>query len=73
MIATVIASHFQVTTDCGARALSMMLLVMKMMMIFPTLGFPFLIGLRLPTAGQTATRLTSTMAWFLRPLSNVPI
>ena len=35
--------------------------------------FPFLIGLRLPTAGQTAARLTSTMAWFLRPLSNVPI
>ena len=34
-----IASHFQITTDCGARALSRMLLVM--MMIFLTLGFPF--------------------------------
>ena len=38
-VATMIASHFQITMDCGARALSRMLLVM--MMIFLTLGFPF--------------------------------
>ena len=37
-----IALHFQMTTDCGARALSMMLLVMMMMvMIFPNLGVLF--------------------------------
>ena len=37
-LATMIALHFQMTTDCGSHALSMTLLVM---MIFPTLGFPF--------------------------------
>ena len=36
-----IALHFQITTDCGACALSMMLLVMIMMMIFLTLCFLF--------------------------------
>ena len=40
MMATMIALHFQITVDCGARALSMMLL---MMMISPTRGFPFLL------------------------------
>ena len=35
------ALHFQISTDCGDRALSMMLLVMMMVMIFTTLSFLF--------------------------------
>ena len=70
MMATMIALHFQITTDSGARALSFGDADDD---DFPDSWFPFLIGLRLPIAAQTTARLASTMAWNWRPLSNVPI
>ena len=42
-------------------------------LVFGVLSGISLNGLRLPTAAQTASRLTSTMAWDLRPLSMLPI